>query len=472
MTGGTISLIVNPMEIKPHILVVDDEPAARQSLEVILEDNYEVLSAGSGQEALETLHKIPVDLILLDVNMPEMDGLETLRRIKEQEEEVDVIMVSALNLARKAVDAIKLGAYDYITKPYEPEDILSTVARVMSKRNLHKELTFLRREVEAYRGFDQIISQNKKMLEIFELIKKVALTSTNILVTGESGTGKELVARAIHNQGNRKSGPFVAINCASIPSELMESEMFGHEKGAFTGAHTRTIGKFEYANGGTLFLDEISALRSDLQAKLLRVLQEKEIERIGSNRPMRVDIRVISATNTNLDDAVAQGKFRQDLYFRLNVVPIHIPPLRERKEDIPFLVKHFLNKFNISFNKKIPGFSEKAMEALSRYPWPGNIRELENLIERIVVLSSGDLSIDLKDIPFEILMHSGQDIQDLIPKQAGLIKIREAIEKRVILNVLEATQWNQTETAKILKVNRNTLIQKAKQLGIPLKRVD
>jgi transcriptional regulator with PAS, ATPase and Fis domain len=213
-------------------------------------------------------------------------------------------------------------------------------------------------------------------------------------------------------------------------------------------------------------------LRSDLQAKLLRVLQEKEIERIGSNRPIRVDIRVISATNTNLDDAVAQAKFRQDLYFRLNVVPIHIPPLRERKEDIPFLVKHFLNKFNISFNKKILGFSERAMEALNRYPWPGNIRELENLIERIVVLSSGDLSIDLKDIPFEILMHSGQDIQDLIPKQAGLIKIREAMEKRIILNVLEATRWNQTETAKILKVNRNTLIQKAKQLGIPLKRAD
>jgi len=331
------------MEINPHILVVDDEPAARQSLELILEDNYDVLSAGSGQEALEILQKTSVDLVLLDVNMPEMDGLETLRRIKEQEEEVDVIMVSALNLARKAVDAIKLGAYDYITKPYEPEDILSTVARVMSKRNLHKELTFLRKEVEASRGFDQIISQNKRMLEIFELIKKVAYTSTNILITGESGTGKELVARAIHNQGNRKNGPFVAINCASIPSELMESEMFGHEKGAFTGAHTRTIGKFEYANAGTLFLDEISALRSDLQAKLLRVLQEKEIERIGSNRPIQVDIRVISATNTNLDDAVAQGKFRQDLYFRLNVVPIHIPPLRERREDIPFLATSNLN---------------------------------------------------------------------------------------------------------------------------------
>jgi DNA-binding NtrC family response regulator len=458
------------MEIKPAVLVVDDEPGARQSLEVILEDDYQVVSVGSGQEALQTLQKLPVDLILLDVNMPDMDGLEVLRKIKEQDEEVDVIMVSALNLARKAVDAIKLGAYDYITKPYEPEDILSTVARVISKRNLHKELDFLRKEVEVSRGFDEIISQNKRMLEIFQLVQKVAYTSTNILITGESGTGKELIARSIHRQGNRKSGPFVAINCAAIPSELMESEMFGHEKGAFTGAHTRTIGKFEYANGGTLFLDEISALRSDLQAKLLRVLQEREIERIGSNRPIRVDIRVISATNTNLEDAVAQGKFRQDLYFRLNVVPLPIPPLRERKEDIPLLANHFLNKFNIAFNKKVQGFSEKALDVLLRYHWPGNIRELENLTERIVVLSPNDEPIDLKAIPLEILMDSGQDIEDSESKKGGLIKIREAFERRVILNVLEATKWNQTEAAKILKVNRNTLLQKAKQLGIHLKK--
>jgi DNA-binding NtrC family response regulator len=458
------------MGIKPTILIVDDEPGARQSLEVILEDDYQVLTGQSGEEAFEILQKEPIDLILLDVHMPEMDGLEVLRRIKEQDEEIDVIMVSALNLARKAVDAIKLGAYDYITKPYEPEDILSTVARVISKRNLHKELDFLRKEVEAFRGFDQIISQNKTMIEIFDLIKKVAYTSTNIMITGESGTGKELIARSIYRFGNRKNGPFVAINCAAIPSELMESEMFGHEKGAFTGAHTRTIGKFEYANGGTLFLDEISALRSDLQAKLLRVLQEREIERIGSNKPIKVDIQVISATNTNLEDAVAQGNFRQDLYFRLNVVPIHIPPLRERREDIPPLAKHFLNKFNIAFNKKTPGFTEKALDALVRYHWPGNIRELENLIERIVVLSPGDKIIDLKDIPLEILMDSGQNIQDLELKKGGLIKLREAFEKRIILNVLEASRWNQTEAAKILKINRNTLLQKAKQLGIMLKK--
>ena len=458
------------MEIKPTLLIVDDEPGARQSLEVILEDDFHVLTAENGQEALQIIQKEPVDLVLLDVHMPEMDGLEILRRIKKQDEEIDVIMVSALNLARKAVDAMKLGAYDYITKPYEPEDILSTVARVISKRNLRKELDFLRGEVEASRGFDQIISQNKAMLEIFERVKKVAFTSTNVLITGESGTGKELIARSIHRQGNRKHAPFVAINCAAIASELMESEMFGHEKGAFTGAHTRTIGKFEHAHGGTLFLDEISVLRSDLQAKLLRVLQEREIERIGSNKLIKVDIRVISATNTNLENAVAQGQFRQDLYFRLNVVPISIPPLRERKEDIPLLAKHFLDKFNTAFNKKIPGFSEKALDVLTRYHWPGNIRELENLVERIVVLAPGNEKIDLRDIPLEILMNSGQNIQEREVKEGGLLKIREAIEKRIILNILEASQWNQSETAKILKVNRNTLLQKAKQLGIPLKK--
>ncbi len=458
------------MEIKPSVLIVDDEPGARESLEVILEDDYQVLSVGSGPEALETLREKPVDLILLDVNMPEMDGLTALRKIKEQDEEIDVIMVSALNQARKAVDAIKLGAYDYITKPYEPEDILSTVNRVIGKQKLYKELDFLRREVEESRGFDHIVSQTKRMQEIFQLIKKVAFTSTNILITGESGTGKELIARSIHRQGNRRNGSFVAVNCAAIPSELMESEMFGHEKGAFTGAHTRTIGKFEHANDGTLFLDEVSVLRSDLQAKLLRVLQEREVERIGSNKPIKIDIRVISATNTNLEDAVTRGKFRQDLYFRLNVVPISIPPLRERREDIPLLAKHFLNKFNTAFNKKIPGFTEKAIDALTRYHWPGNIRELENLIERIVVLLPGNEVIELKDVPLEILMDSSQDIHALETEKMGLIKIREAIEKRVIHNVLEASKWNQTEAAKILKVNRNTLIQKAKQLGIPLKK--
>src|SRR3972149_3262942 len=455
------------MEIKPTLLIVDDEPGARQSLEVILEDDFHVLTAENGQGALQIIQKEPVDLVLLDVHMPEMDGLEILRRIKKQDEEIDVIMVSALNLARKAVDAMKLGAYDYITKPYEPEDILSTVARVISKRNLRKELDFLRGEVEASRGFDQIISQHKAILEIFERVKKVAFTSTNVLITGESGTGKELIARSIHRQGNRKHAPFVAINCAAIPSELMESELFGHEKGAFTGAHTRTIGRFEYANGGTLFLDEISMLRSDLQAKLLRVLQEREIERIGSNKSIKVDIRVISATNTNLENAVAQGQFRRDLYFRLNVVPISIPPLRERKEDVPLLAKHFLDKFNTVFNKKIPGFTEKALNGLTRYHWPGNIRELENLIERIIVLSAGNEKIDLKDIPLQILLNSDQHIQDRKVKEKGLLKIREAVEKRIILNILEATQWNQTETAKILKVNRNTLLYKAEQLGIP-----
>jgi DNA-binding NtrC family response regulator len=458
------------MEIKRTILVVDDELGARESLAVILEDDYQVISVASGKEALEVLKKVPVDLILLDVNMPEMDGIEVLKKVKELDDEVDVVMVSALNTARKAIDAIKLGAYDYITKPYEPEEILSAAAQVMERRNLYKELDYLRKQVEESRGFDQIVSQNKMMLEIFQLIKKVAFTSTNIMITGESGTGKELIARSIHRTGNRKDGPFVAVNCAAIPSELMESEMFGHERGAFTGAHSRTIGKFEHANGGTLFLDEISTLRSDLQAKLLRVLQEREIERIGSNKPIKVDIRVISATNTNLEDAVIQGKFRQDLYFRLNVVPISIPPLRERKGDIPILVRHFINKFNTAFNKKVPGFTGKALNALTKYYWPGNIRELENLIERLVVLSTSEEQIDLKEMPLEILTGPDSEIQNSDIKKSGLVRIRRVIEKRIVTNILESTEWNQSEAAKILKVNRNTLIQKAKQLGILLKK--
>jgi DNA-binding NtrC family response regulator len=466
LTAKPNSYIVPSMEIKPTILIVDDELGARESLEVILEDDFKALSAGTSEEALTLIQKVPIDLVLLDVHMPEMDGLEVLRRIKAQDEDIDVIMVSALNLARKAVQAIKLGAYDYITKPYEPEDILSAVNRVMDNRKLRKELSFLRKEVEQFRGFDQIVGQSKIMLEIFELIRKVACTSTNVLISGESGTGKELIARSIHHQGTRRDRPFVAVNCAAIPSELMESEMFGHEKGAFTGAHTRTTGKFEHANGGTLFLDEISALRSDLQAKLLRVLQEREIERIGSNKPIKIDMRVISATNMDLGPEVSQGRFRADLYFRLNVVPLSMPPLRERKDDIPLLARHFLHKFNSAFNKKMPGFSEKALDALTRYSWPGNIRELENLVERIVVLSSTNEIVDLKNIPLEILMDSRQDLISSDLKPGGLLKIREAFEKRIIVNVLETTRWNQTEAAKILKINRNTLLQKVKQLGI------
>jgi DNA-binding NtrC family response regulator len=458
------------MEIERTILLVDDELGARDSLSVILEDDYKVVSVACGKEALEVVKKQQVDLVLLDVHMPDMDGIEVLKKIKQLDEEVDVVMVSALNTARIAVDAIKLGAYDYITKPYEPDEILSTAARVMDRRNLYRELDYLRKQVEESRGFEQIISQNKTMLEIFQLIKKVAFTSTNILITGESGTGKELIARSIHRSGSRKTRPFVAINCAAIPSELMESEMFGHEKGAFTGAHSRTIGKFEHANGGTLFLDEISVLRSDLQAKLLRVLQEREIERIGSNRPIKVDFRVISATNSNLEDALMEGKFRQDLYFRLNVVPISIPPLRERKGDIPILARHFIHKFNKAFHKKVPGFTQRALNALTRYHWPGNIREFENLIERLVVLYNREDPIDLKDIPLEILMGSDRGMKDAEVEKLGLIRIREAFEKRVIANVLEATEWNQSETAKILKINRNTLIQKVKQLGILLRR--
>jgi len=303
------------------------------------------------------------------------------------------------------------------------------------------------------------------MKEIFEVIGKVAYTTTTVLITGESGTGKELVARAIHRAGPRREKPFVAINCASIPAELMESELFGYEKGAFTGAYTQTIGKFEYADGGTLFLDEISTLRLDLQAKLLRAIEEKRIQRIGSARPIPVDVRIIAATNVDLKQLVEEGKFRQDLFFRLNVLPLHLPPLRERKGDIPLLLDYFVKKFNEKYRRKVKGFTAEAVKALQQYHWPGNVRELENLVERLVVLTEEEREIGLPDLPVEVLVGKGM-VEGIPVAELGLIKAREEFERRLISKVLELTGGNQSEAARILKIHRNTLIQKMEQLGL------
>ncbi|RLA95000.1 MAG: sigma-54-dependent Fis family transcriptional regulator, partial [Deltaproteobacteria bacterium] len=378
------------MDSRPVILVVDDDLGARESLGIILEDEYEVLKAESGERALEILGEQAVNVVLLDVKMPGLDGIETLKRIKEKDESVEVIMVSGLNILKKAVDAIKLGAYDYILKPFDPEEILTAVERALERQRMSRELSYFRLEREQLWGGSEIVSQDEKMKEVFDIIQKVAYTTTTVLIVGESGTGKELVARAIHRAGPRREKPFVAINCASIPAELMESELFGYEKGAFTGAYAQTIGKFEYADGGTLFLDEISTLKPELQAKLLRVIEEKRIQRIGSARPIPVDVRIIAATNMDLKKMVEEGKFRQDLYFRLNVLPIQLPPLRERKDDIPLLLDYFVKKFNEKYRRKVKGFSPEAVEALKQYQWPGNVRELENLVERMVVLSDGE----------------------------------------------------------------------------------
>jgi DNA-binding NtrC family response regulator len=451
---------------RSKILVVDDEEGARDALQVILEDEFDVTTAASGTAALDLCQRTDFDLIFLDVSMPKVDGIETLKRLKALSERTDVVMISASDRAEMAVKSIKLGAYDYITKPFEADDILSAVERVLEKQTLERQVDYLRLEMAHQLGDRQILTQDPSMLGVLDLIKRVATTSSSVLITGESGTGKELVARSLHLGSERRKESFVAINCAAIPSELMESELFGHERGAFTGAHSRSVGKFEYANGGTLFLDEISALRLELQAKLLRVIQEKEIQRLGSNRSIKVDVRIVAATNTKLEENIQKGTFRRDLFFRLNVIPIRLPSLRERKGDVRLLAQHFLKRFNLQLRRQIPGFTSQAVDALERYPWPGNVRELENLIERLVVLGRDNEPISHDDLPLEILLDSPLPQQALLPEKDGLLKARDSFERQFILKALKRAQGNQSEAARILGIHRNTLIQKMKALDL------
>ena len=326
------------------ILIVDDDPSVRETLEIILGEHYETISVSNGIEALEVVKSMPVDLILMDINLPHMDGFKAIEAIKEIDREMGVVVISATDSAKKAVEAIRCGAYDYIAKPFETDDLISTIKRYTDRLSLKREVAYLREELQAKLGYGEIISKTQAMKKIFELVKKVSQTPSSVLITGESGTGKELIARAIHRLSERKEKPMVAVNCGAVPSELMESELFGYERGAFTGAHATRIGKFEFADGGTVFFDEVATLPMHLQAKLLRVLQEKSFERVGGNREINVDIRVIAATNINLEDAVRRGRFREDLYYRLNVFPVSIPPLRERPEDIPLLADFFVKK--------------------------------------------------------------------------------------------------------------------------------
>lgn len=452
-----------------RILVVDDEEGAREALELILEDRYAVETAKDGQCALSKIQKTYFELVLLDVNMPKITGIEVLRRIKEYDDSIDVIMVSAADRAREATDSIKCGALDYITKPFDSGEILDCVQRVMEKRAGELEVCSPRPDMSRRFGEVEIIGQSGEMEQVFQLIEKVAGASSSVLITGESGTGKELVARAIHTRSERADKPFVAINCAAIPQELIESELFGHEKGSFTGAHARTVGKFEYADGGTLFLDEISSLKLPLQAKLLRVLQEREFTRVGSHRTISVDVRVIAATNMRLDDLVKSGAFRGDLFFRLNVIPIALPSLREREGDIPLLCSYFLTKYKRLLNRKIGGIKPNAMSLLRSYPWPGNVRELENMVERLVVLVADGQMIDEADLPFGLL--TGEDLEELGMaagqcSDTGLIQARQAFERHYIVRALQRCGWNQTDAARLLRIHRNTLLQKIKLLKI------
>jgi DNA-binding NtrC family response regulator len=441
--------------VRPVVLIVDDDPGVRESFRLILEDAYEVLEAPDGPRALALLPAHHVDLVLLDIRLPEMDGIEVLERIKALDETVEVVLVTAVKTVRTAVAAMKLGAFDYLTKPFEEEELLAVVRRAVERRSLEREVAFLRSELARQHDFDDLVGQHPEMRRLYRVIAQMARTTTTVLITGESGTGKELIARAIHRQGPRRDKRFVAVNPAALSDSLVESELFGHEKGAFTGAWQRKLGRFELAHGGTLFLDEISSLKPELQVKLLRVLQEREIERVGGTHPIRVDVRIIAATNVDLKQAVAQNTFREDLYYRLAVVPLTVPPLRERRDDIPLLVNHFVRRYTHAFGKRIDGLAPEALAALTEYPWPGNVRELQNVIERLVALVEGPL-IGVSDLPLDLLLPDPRgrlrDTQTLPLKQAT-----EEFERQIVLRVLERVRWNRSEAARILGLHRNTL---------------
>jgi DNA-binding NtrC family response regulator len=454
------------------VLVVDDEEGVRASVRAILEETCDVLEAGNGVEALEVMKAHEIDLVMLDQRMPGEAGIDVLPRIKAADPSTVVVIATAVRELRTAVEALKRGAYDYLTKPFDVDDILMLAQRALDKRALEREVLYLRSALAGgptdaggvAGSFERMVGRHPEMARIYQLITQIASTPTTVLITGESGTGKELVARAIHARSERKSQPFVAVNVAAIPEALVESELFGHEKGAFTGAHAKKLGRFEMAHGGTVFLDEIGTLRLDLQAKLLRVLQEREIERLGGVRPVPVDVRILAATNVNLRSAVRARAFREDLYYRLNVVPIHVPPLRERREDIPALVEHFVRKIARECNRDVRGVSVGALEVLTRYDWPGNVRELENVLHRAVVLTRSPV-IQLQDVPLDVAMpETGSRLgEDTGPP---LREAMEQFERQYILRVLEGTGWNVSRAARRLGVHRNTVLTKLSGWGI------
>jgi len=449
-----------------RILVVDDEEQMRDLLAKVLErKGYEVSVCGDGAEALALLEREPADLVITDVRMPGLNGMEALRAIKELNHEIVVLIMTAFGSIDQAVQAVKEGAYDYINKPFKIDEILLTIEKALEERHLRHEVTTLRQELRTRYHFENLIGKSRAMQEVFGLIEQVAGSRSTVMVYGKSGTGKELVAKAVHYNSPRSAKAFVAVNCAAIPAELLESELFGHEKGAFTGAIATKVGKFELATGGTLFLDEIGHMRLDLQAKILRALQEREVERVGGTRTIKIDVRVLAATNRDLKKAIEDGTFREDLYYRLNVVPITLPPLRQRREDIPLLVEHFIAKYNREFVRKVKGFSAGATAALYQYDWPGNVRELENVIERAVALAQSE-TISLRELPLEISILGGDVIEDIQKAGVTLREARSHFERQYILNILDKVQWNQTEAARVLGLHRNTLAWKLQRLRI------
>ena len=446
------------MEQDIRILIVDDELIVRESMgNWLKEEGYQIDTSANGKDALEKIKSKECDLAIVDIKMPGMDGIELLQKSKKLEPDLPILMMTAYASVDTAVQAMKEGAFDYIVKPFSPENVSQVIKRALKFKMLEKENLLLKKELEKKYGFDEIIGKSKKMEEVFELIRTVAESEAVVMIRGESGTGKELIARAIHANSKRKYGPLIALSCGALPETLLESELFGYEKGAFTGAQYSRKGRLEMAQGGTLFLDEIGDISPKTQVDLLRVLQEKVIYHLGSTKPINIDVRIISATNRDLEEAVRKGDFREDLYYRLNVVAIDIPPLRERKEDIPLLANHFFQKFTLANAKKIDGISGEAMKLLIAYNWPGNIRELENVIERSVVVSKTD----------EILK---DDLPDLIKKGVAETenspRSLDESEKKHIVKILDENNWNISKSAKELGVDRVTLYNKIKKYKI------
>ena len=441
------------------ILVVDDEPLVRNFLKEVLEaEDYEVLTTEDGLSALKEVERGGIDLVITDVRMPKLNGIDLLKEVKKRSPSTLVVVITAYGTIENAVEAMKNGACDYITKPLSPEQIKLAIQKASQHKNLLNENRYLRSEVSQRYNFEQLIGRSPQMRRVYEMIDRVAPTNATVLIQGESGTGKELVARAIHYRSPRKDKPFVKVNCAALPEDLLESELFGHERGAFTGAVSKREGRFELADRGTLLLDEISETSPAFQAKLLRVLQEQEFERVGGSKTIKVDVRVIATTNKDLKQAIREGKFREDLYYRLNVLPIYLPPLRERKEDIPLLVQHFLEKYSRQNGLRIKSLSKKCLDMMMQYEWPGNVRELENVIERAVVMSEGETIF-----PENISLSSPVQKMSLsFPEEITL----EEMEKRLILHTLQRTGGNRTEAAKILGISVRTVRNKLKKYGM------
>lgn len=452
------------MSKKPRILVVDDEESHRIMLRAVLQDQgYEVTEADDGQGAVRAVEQEPFDSILLDIRMKDMDGIEALTEIRKISPQIPVLMMTAYASVKTAVEALKAGAFDYLTKPLDIEELLILIEKAMEVYHLREENIALKERLGARFDFSKIIGKSPKMREVFDSLSLVAPTDATVLILGESGTGKELVANSIHQNSARASQPFIKVSCAALPETLLESELFGHERGAFTGAVARREGRFQLAHRGTMFLDEIGEMSPTTQTKLLRVLQEKEFEPLGSNRTLKTDVRMIAASNKDLQKEVREGRFREDLYYRLNVVPITLPPLRERKEDIPALAAHFFAVHREKNRKEIKDISGKAMDLLIRYDWPGNIRELENNIERGVIMARGEIFAPA-DLPPQIQALSSEK-EDLGIRFPFGISVYE-VEKALISKTLEDTGGNRSRAAEILGINRRTLQIKLKEYGV------